>query len=282
MAGTVTKSGLMSPPAVSALYDSRLRTLACWSAGRLLEDRQTALLVDLVDQVGGVVGLHAREQARGLGVGAALEELELVGRVELLEDVGLELAVQAHGLDDLLALLVAGLLDEVGDLGGVQLGQLAVRDAQARGGHVADEGLDRGEVDDGLGLDALTHARTQQAAQQRASPGVDADDLPLAVDLGDLDLVRGDEATAHQVDQVAREQVLGEEELAGAPLEPAQVHAAALEGHLALAQAADLADRHEEVPALDADDRADDGRVGVVAEARDQVLDATDPVTARS
>jgi len=28
--------------------------------------------------------------------------------------------------------------------------------------------------------------------------------------LGDLDLVRGDQATSHQVDQVARQQVFGE------------------------------------------------------------------------
>jgi hypothetical protein len=49
-----------------------------------------------------------------------------VGRVEFFEDVGLEFAVGAHGLDDLLALLVTGLLDEVGDLCGVEFRELAV------------------------------------------------------------------------------------------------------------------------------------------------------------
>jgi len=34
-----------------------------------------------------------------------------VGRVELFEHVGLELAVLAHGSDDLLALFVTGLFD---------------------------------------------------------------------------------------------------------------------------------------------------------------------------
>ena len=112
-------------------------------------------------------------------------------------------------------------------------------------------------------------------------PGSTPDDLPLVVDLGDLDLVRGDQAAAHQVDEVARQEVLGEQELTGTALETTQVDALAFEGHAPLAQATDLADRHEEVPALDADDRADDRRVRVVAEARDQVLDATDPAAVR-
>jgi hypothetical protein len=48
--------------------------------------------------------------------------------VELLEDVGLELAiVVADRLDDLLALAPRRRLDEVGDLRRVQLGQLGVR-----------------------------------------------------------------------------------------------------------------------------------------------------------
>ena len=44
--------------------------------------------------------------------------------VELLEDVGLELEVLADGVDYLLALLVRGGLDEIGDLGGVKPGNL--------------------------------------------------------------------------------------------------------------------------------------------------------------
>ena len=48
--------------------------------------------------------------------------------VELLEHVGLELAVVvADRLDDLLALAPGGRLDEVGDLRGVQLCQLRMR-----------------------------------------------------------------------------------------------------------------------------------------------------------
>ena len=106
--------------------------LALLGLGHELEQREPAVLVHLADEVRRVVGRHPREQPCGVVVGALVDELELVLGVELLEDVGLELAVEPHGLDDLLALLVARGLDEVGDLGGVQLRQPAVRDAEPR------------------------------------------------------------------------------------------------------------------------------------------------------
>ncbi len=64
------------------------------------------VLVELDDEVGGVVGGHGGEQTGRLGVGAATHELDLMLRVELFEDVGLELTVLTHRLDDLLALFV--------------------------------------------------------------------------------------------------------------------------------------------------------------------------------
>ena len=76
---------------------------------------------------------------------------------------------------------------------------------------------------------------------------------------------------------MARQEVLGEQEFCRTPFETTQVDALALKGHAAFGQSADLSDRHEEVASFDADDGADDGRVRAVAEARDQVLDATDP-----
>ena len=62
--------------------------------------------------------------------------------VELLEDVRLELLVLADRLDDLLALLVARGLDEVGDLRRVQVRDAPVREAQPRRRDVADERLE--------------------------------------------------------------------------------------------------------------------------------------------
>jgi len=116
---------------------------------------------------------------------------------------------------------VTGLLDEVGDLGRVKLRELAVGNAQSGRGYVCDERLDRGEVHDGLGLHVLTDVLAEDPTQERSLARVDSDDLPLVVDLGDLDLVRGDQATSHQVDQVARQQVFGEQELTGTTLEAA-------------------------------------------------------------
>ena len=97
-----------------------------------IEHDSAALLLQLGDQVGGVVGRHARDHRGDVLVGAALDELDLVLLVELLEDVGFELeVVLADRLDDLLALAVGGGLDQVGDLGRVKLRQPGVEDPQA-------------------------------------------------------------------------------------------------------------------------------------------------------
>ncbi len=130
--------------------------------------------------------------------------------VEFFEDVRLEFSIETDRFDDLLALFVARLLDEVGDLGRVKFGELSIGDAQARGRNVSDERLDRGEVDNGLGLDALSDLLAQYASQERTTTRVHADHFPLSIDLGDLDLVGDDQAPAHEVDEVARQEVLGE------------------------------------------------------------------------
>ena len=68
--------------------------------------------------------------------------------VELLEDVGLELLVLPDGLEDLLALLVAGRLDEVGDLRRVKRRDPPVGQPQPRRRHVTDERLELGPGDE--------------------------------------------------------------------------------------------------------------------------------------
>ena len=67
--------------------------LRCLAAGSRFEHREAALLVDLEQQVGGVVARHPREHRGDLLVGALAQELDLVLVVELLEHVGLELLV---------------------------------------------------------------------------------------------------------------------------------------------------------------------------------------------
>jgi len=63
-----------------------------------------------------------------------------VGGVQFFEDIGLEFTVGAHRLDDLLALFVTGLLDEVGDLGRVSFRELAVGNAHRAVGTCATKG----------------------------------------------------------------------------------------------------------------------------------------------
>jgi len=72
-----------------------LTDLQFLDVGQTFENRETTVLVDLADEVGRVVGLHAREQSRGVGVATSLEELDLVGGVQFFEDIGLEFTVGA-------------------------------------------------------------------------------------------------------------------------------------------------------------------------------------------
>jgi hypothetical protein len=80
---------------------------------------------------------------------------------------------------------------------------------------------------------------------------------------------------------VSRQQVLGQEQFTGATLETTKIDALALECHSTFCEATDLAYGDEEIAPLDADDCADDWWRGIVTEARDEVLDATDPVAVR-
>ena len=90
---------------------------------RALADRQrvqqrfAALLIELGDQIRRVIGSHPRHHHRDVHVGALADELDLVLVVELLEHIGLELAVvAADRLHDLLTLTMRRRLDQVGDL----------------------------------------------------------------------------------------------------------------------------------------------------------------------
>ena len=187
------------------------------------------------DQIGRVVGLHVREQSRRVGVAARLEELQLVRGVELFEDVGLEFAVGGHGLDDLLTLIVTGLFDQVGDLCGVQFGELAIRNSQpsrrARARRTVRSTRSRRWPRTSRGLPTLV-PRIRRRSERL--PGSTPTTSQRVVDLGDLDLVRRDQAATDQVDQVAGEQVLREQQFTGASLKSTKVHPLALEGQASL------------------------------------------------
>src|SRR6185312_13707493 len=247
--------------------------------GQEREDALAAVLLELADHVDGVVGSHAGEDLGDLLVAAILEELALVLVVELLEDVGLELpVVVADGLDDLLALLSGGGLDEVGDLGGVELGELRVGHAQADGRDVADERLDARPVEELAGRDVGAERLGQQAPQAAAGAGVDADDPPGAADEGELDLVGANEARALDVDQLTVEQVALEQDLLGAPLEVAQVELRLAQHDPARADVRDALHAEVGPPPGDGHEHARDPRIADAAEADDQILDLAEPL----
>jgi len=158
------KSGLMSPPAVEGCSRAGLRSVA---AGRLEGGRvcAPAILVYLDDQVRRVVGGHAGDHRGDLRVGALSDELELVVLVELLEDVRLELAIVGDRLDQLLSLVMGCGLHEIGDLGRVEVGELAVGEAQTRGRDMAHERLHVRPIQEGPIADQPPHGPRQSSPE---------------------------------------------------------------------------------------------------------------------
>ena len=155
------------------------------------------------------------------------------------------------GADDLLALAVRRRLDEVGELGRVQLRELRVRHAQAHGRHVAGERLDatpsRGTRP---ARSASASARGNEPAQQPRRPGVDADDAVPAVEPRELDLVRAHEARAVDVDQLPVEHVLLQQHLLRAALERAAGRAARVAQRDAAGRRSPRRARRDERPAV--------------------------------
>ncbi len=123
------------------------------------------------------------------------------------------------------------------------------------------EGFDARPVDDGSVGDP-TAERAGQPSHQRPAGRVDGHDLPGAGHLGQEDLVGLDDPAADEVDGVAGQQVLGQQHLALAALEAAQVDPRAVEEDPARLEGRHLADGDEQVPLADGDDQAHDGRVG--------------------
>ena len=198
------------------------------------------------------------EQAGGLGVGPVPDELGLVLGVELLEHVRLELVVLADRLDDLLALLVGGGLDQVGDLGRAELARASGRGCAAwRSGR----GRRRARCSPSRPWDPARSPARAGRGSRRSSGRLDgstATTSQRAVHLGQLDLVGLDDPAAHEVDGVAGQQVAGEEQLARAALEAAQVDPGAVEADPAGLEGGDLADRHEQVARPDGHHQAHD------------------------
>ena len=125
----------------------------------------------------------------------------------------------------------------------------------------------------------IAYARGQGATGHGEVVCGDARHLPGAVHLGQLDLVGPDQPAPHDVDEMARRQVPGEEQLTGTTLEPAQVDLAAVEPDVAGLETVHLSDRDEQVAAADVDDEPDDGRVRALPHPDDHVLDPSDAIS---
>ena len=187
----------------------------------------------------------------------------------------------ADRLDHLLALVVGGRLDEVGDLRRVQVRQLAVGEAQPRAGHVADERLHVGPVEEG----AVGDQRAQPAAAARGAPArggcgrrpttrhhpsMQASSISCAVTR------RGGSAstsTSLRPSTSCRQQ-----HLAHAALEAPEAQLLAGQPHGARLQRGDPVGGHEQLAAADPRLQAGDRRVAAVGEAHDQVLDPAQPL----
>ena len=165
--------------------------------------------------------------------------------VELLEHVGLELLVLPDRLEDLLALLVRGGLDQVGDLRRVEPHDPPRRQLQPRGRDVADERLEVTPIDElpVVGVVAAEPAR-EEPPETGAEARVDPGDAPTAVVVADqLDLSRLDETGGLDIDDAAIEDVRAEQHLARAAFEWRHIELRGRGRHRVRAELLDSIDR---------------------------------------
>ena len=118
----------------------------------------------------------------------------------------------------------------------------------------------------------------EDAAQEAPQADVDADDAVPALEPRELDLVRPHEPGAVDVDQLAVEDVLLQQHLLRPPPEVLEVELLADQRHEAGAELDDLLGGDEDRAPRDGGDDSGDGRIVVVAEADDQVVDAAEPL----
>src|SRR6202034_1341973 len=95
---------------------------------------------------------------------------------------------------------------------------------------------------DGATAGAPTETTRQKAPQGWSARWIGTDHLPPAIHLGQLDLVGPNQTPANKIDQVARQEVLPQEQLTGSTFETAKVDLAAIETHPAGLEADHVAD----------------------------------------
>jgi hypothetical protein len=158
--------------------------------------------------------------------------------------------------------------------------EAAQGEEQAGARHVTHEWLDVRPVEHrGRALGVAAAAR-QQAGEAAAPGGVDPDEAPPAVDAPQRDVVGMDQPAPGDIDEPAVQDVLVQQHLTGPSLEALEVEGVARQLHTTRGESADAIDGHEQLASSDARLQPDDRGIARVREPDDQVVDASEPLTA--
>ena len=212
------------------------------------QQRLGLLVRQVAHDVGRVVRVHVAQKAGGASVVEVFDEVGLVLVVHLGDGLGGLRVVQM--LEHVGALLGVQLLQDVGHVGGVQLVQALVRDGQLHLGQVAIEQVHVVPGDDLL-VDLLAehlrhghHGALQpggQSAQDAAHAHLGTEEAQLVVaGEGELEVVHAHDLHALRVDDLAVQQVAGEQDLVGLQIAEADVVRLGVEGDPVLVERVDV------------------------------------------
>ena len=246
-----------------------LLDLALLRRGQHVEHGEAALLLDLEQQVGGVVARHSAEDRATSRSERCVEELELMLVVELLEDVRLELLVLSDGsrISSPSSWLAASTRSAI--CAGCRCARRRGREPQrewARGRRRA-RAPSHGTNDRRLRSSRRTR-RGKRRPQARAEARVDAGDAPERPRCSGARPRRPHQPRGIDVDHAASEHVGAQQHLRGPALELCEVQLRRGQVCGAGLQALDVADRHEQIAAADRGAQSDHGRERVATSRR--------------
>jgi hypothetical protein len=154
-------SVVMRPAAVVLAELEELRDLTTLLGLHLLQNLRRLVLRQVAEQVRGGVGVHLLDDVGGAILVERLDDRDLHVGVELLERLGGDLLVD--GLEHRFALGRRQVLDDVGDVGGMELREAPVGDLQL---HPA-RGVGLEQVDELPRDDARRNFFEQRAQRER-------------------------------------------------------------------------------------------------------------------
>ena len=261
----------MMPPALVELKASRVITLVRTPAGRRSSTCSPAVLRQLGDGVGCVVGAHAGDDLGDLCVGLVLEEPVGDVGVQLLEYICLELGVAVHDIEDLFSLLAGCVLEQVGYLSRFEPPDPTEAGSYPHAGGVADERLERLPV-----LAGVPAPGADEAEQARRPPGVQAAHDPSLAGGLQLDVPRPDQLGVRNVDEAVPQDVLSQQNLPLPALETPEIHFGLRQLHPLLAERGDPVGGDENRPATHLEHQPCDQGKLAASKANYHVVDLAD------